>query len=143
MAEESSSGSNQAKREKLTGFANWPIWSMITKLIFIEKDMWDLVSTGPRPERQNPTLWTKEVKEDRMAVGTACRIIIEGVNDQIAFNIMDLEDPKEMWDKLSKEWSIQSSKSSSTTPRSISQKGMTSQSCKSLRRYDTFANASA
>ena len=100
MSEESSTNSTQAKRERLTGFANWPIWSMITKSMLIEKDVWDLIATGPRPERQNPGLFTKEVKEDRMAVGIARRIILEGVSDQIAFNIMDLEDPKEMWDKL-------------------------------------------
>ena len=68
--------------------------------MLIEKGVWDLVSTGPRPVRENPSLWSKEVKEDRMAVGTAQRIIREGVSDQIAFNIMDLKDPKEMWDKL-------------------------------------------
>lgn len=66
----------------------------------IEKDVWDLVSTGPRPEQQNPHLFTKEVKEDRMAIGIAQRIIIKGVSDQISFNIMDLEDPREMWNKL-------------------------------------------
>ena len=104
MAEEpepSNSGGNyQAKREKLVDFSNWPVWSGITESMLIEKDVWDLVSTGPRPERQNTTLWAKEVKEDRMAVGIAQQIIREGVSDQIAFNIMDLKDPKEMWDKL-------------------------------------------
>ena len=35
-----------------------------------------------------------------MAVGTAQRIIREDVSDQIAFNIMDLKDPKKIWDKL-------------------------------------------
>ena len=101
MAEESSnSGGNQAKREKLTGFANWPVWSGITKSMLIEKDVWDLVLTGPRPQRKNPGLWSKKIKEDRMAVGIAQRIIREAVSDQIAFNIMDLKDPKEMWDKL-------------------------------------------
>lgn len=35
-----------------------------------------------------------------MAVGIAQRIIREGVIDQIAFNIMDIKDPKQMWDKL-------------------------------------------
>ena len=98
--ESNSNGGNQAKREKLTGFANWPVWSGITESMLIEKDVWDLVLSGPRPERQNPNLWTKEIKEDRMAVGKAQRIIREGVSDQIAFNIMDLKDPKEMWDKL-------------------------------------------
>lgn len=35
-----------------------------------------------------------------MPVGIIKRIIREGVSEQIAFNIMDLKDPKEMWDKL-------------------------------------------
>ena len=35
-----------------------------------------------------------------MAVRIARQIILKGVSDQIAFNIMDLKDPKEMWDKL-------------------------------------------
>ncbi len=100
MAEESNNGGTQAKREKLTGFANWPVWSGITKSMLIEKDVWDLVTTDPRAPRKNPGLWFKKIKEDRMAVDTAQRIIREGVSDQIAFNIMDLKDPKEMWDKL-------------------------------------------
>lgn len=73
---------------------------MITKSMLIEKDVWDLIETGPRPVRDNPTLWGKEIKEDRMAVGIARRIIVEGVNNQIDFNIMDLEDLKDMWTKL-------------------------------------------
>lgn len=35
-----------------------------------------------------------------MAVGTATRIIKEGVSDDIFNNIIDITDPKEMWDKL-------------------------------------------
>ena len=62
--------------------------------------MWDLISIGPRPQRENLGLWSKEVKEDRMAVGIVQKIIREGVSNQIAFNSMDLKDPKEMWDKL-------------------------------------------
>ncbi len=42
----------------------------------------------------------KEIKEDRMVVGIAQRIIREGVSNQIAFNIIDFKDPKEMWHKL-------------------------------------------
>ena len=68
--------------------------------MLIEKDVWDLISSGPRSERQNPNLWTKKIKEDCMVVGTPQRIIREGIIDQIAFNIIDLKDPKEMWDKL-------------------------------------------
>lgn len=35
-----------------------------------------------------------------MAVVTTQKIIREGVNNQIAFNIVDLKNLKEMWDKL-------------------------------------------
>ena len=35
-----------------------------------------------------------------MAIGIAQRTITEGISDQIAVNIIDLEDPKEMWDRL-------------------------------------------
>ena len=35
-----------------------------------------------------------------MVVGITQQIILKGVNNQIALNIMDLKDPKEMWDKL-------------------------------------------
>ena len=80
MAEElSNSGGNQAKREELIGFANWPVWSGITESMLIKKDIWDLISTGPRPPRKNPGLWTKEIKEDHMAVGIAQKIIRKGV----------------------------------------------------------------
>ena len=34
-----------------------------------------------------------------MAIGTAQRIIREGVSDQIAFNMMDLKGLEKMWDK--------------------------------------------
>lgn len=68
--------------------------------MLIEKDIWDLVSTGPCSLHQNPALFSKEMKEHQMAIGIGQRIIREGVSDQIAFNIMDLKDPKEIWDKL-------------------------------------------
>ncbi len=54
---------------------------MLTQIMMIEKDVWDLISKGPREP-------------------IAQRIIIEGISDQIAVNVMDLEDPKEMWDRL-------------------------------------------
>lgn len=81
MVKESNNKGTQAKREKLTGFANWPVWSRIIKSMLIEKDVWDLVFKGPRPQRKNPILWLEEIKEDRMAVGTAQRIIRESVSD--------------------------------------------------------------
>ena len=63
------SNRNQAKKKKLTGFANWPVWSGIIKSMLIEKDVWDLISIRPRSQCKNPGLWSKEVKEDRIAVG--------------------------------------------------------------------------
>lgn len=35
----------------------------------------------------------KKVKKDLIAVGIAWQIILEGIGDQIALNIMDLKDP--------------------------------------------------
>ena len=35
-----------------------------------------------------------------MTIGIAWQIILEDINNQIAFNIIDLKDPKEMWNKL-------------------------------------------
>lgn len=44
--------------------------------------------------------WGKKIRKDRIAIGIAQRIIKEGVSNQMAFNIMDLKNLKEMWDKL-------------------------------------------
>lgn len=91
------SGDSKSERQ---WWQNQPVWSRITKSILIEKDVWDFILTGPRPPHQNPRLWTKEIKEDCMAVDITQKIIWESVSNQVAFNIMDLKDPKEMWDKL-------------------------------------------
>ena len=93
---EKSTFKSQAKCKKLIDFTNLLIWSMIIKLMPIEKDVWDLVSTGLQLECQNPILFSKEVKEDQIMVEIGQQIILKGVNDQIIFNIIDLEDPKEM-----------------------------------------------
>lgn len=101
MADETiDTAGTQAERGKLTGFVNRRLWAMLTRSMMIEKDVWDLISVGPRPPIENPALFGKEAKENRMAVGIAQRIITDGISDQIAVNIMDLEDPKEMWNKL-------------------------------------------
>ena len=42
----------------------------------------------------------KRGQKDQIAVEIARQIILEDINYQIAFNIMDLEDPKEIWEKL-------------------------------------------
>lgn len=35
-----------------------------------------------------------------MAIKIGCQIILKSINNEIIFNIIDLKDPKEMWDKL-------------------------------------------
>ena len=100
MSDKTYTTGTQAKRDKLTGFVNWPLWSILTRGMMIEKDVWDLISKGPRQPIANPALFGKEAKDNRMAIGIAQCIITEGISDQIAVNIMDLEDPKEMWDRL-------------------------------------------
>lgn len=89
---------SSARRKKLTGFNNWPRWSDLIRAILIEKDVWDLVETGPRPAPA--TIWEQKTKENCMAMGTANRIIKEGVSNDIFNNIIDITDPKEMWEKL-------------------------------------------
>ena len=73
---------------------------MLTRSKVAGKGVWGLVSKGPRDPIANTFLFGKKVKENRMAIGIAQSIITEGVSDQIAVNIFDLEDPKEMWDRL-------------------------------------------
>ena len=91
---------NSAKRGKLIGFSNWPRWSALTKAMLIEKDVWDLVSVGQRAVRASNPLWDTQVKEDRMAIGTAMRIIQGGVSDDLFNSIIDLDDSQLMWEKL-------------------------------------------
>lgn len=73
---------------------------MITKTILIKKDVWDLVKTESQPLRENLNLFGKEIKEGQMAFDIVRYIIVEGVNFQITFSIMDLKDPRDMWTKL-------------------------------------------
>lgn len=63
MTKESGS-SSATQQEKLVGYSNWPIQSMITESILIEKDIWDLIKKRPRPTQENPVLWQKEIKKD-------------------------------------------------------------------------------
>lgn len=101
MADETNdTASSNSRRQKLTGFAKWSQWADLTKTMLIEKDVWDFIKIGPQ---QDPdALWEQEkkIKENRMAVGTATRIIKEGVSNDIFNNIIDVTDPNEIWQKL-------------------------------------------
>lgn len=44
--EPNSNRQNQAKWEKITGFANWPVWLGNTKFMLIEKDVF--IQNSPR-----------------------------------------------------------------------------------------------
>lgn len=66
--------------------------------MLVEKDVWDLIKTGPRPVP--PAIWEQRSKDNCMAVGTATRIIKEGVSDDIFNNIIGIMDLRERWEKL-------------------------------------------
>lgn len=51
MADETNdTASSNSRRQKLTGFANWPQWADLTKTMLIEKDVWDLIEIGPQQD---------------------------------------------------------------------------------------------
>ena len=57
--------------------------------MLISKDVWDLVSVGPRSIVNEGALWDHRRKEDRMAIGIATEIIQGGVSDDLFNNIID------------------------------------------------------
>lgn len=97
---DSSDPGNTNKREKLVGFLNWPRWAALTKAMLVSKDVWDLVSVGPRQLRNEGILWDHKRKEDRMAIGIATEIIQGGVSDDLFNNIIDENDLQRIWEKL-------------------------------------------
>lgn len=89
---------SRLRRKKLTGFINWLQSSNLTKAMLIEKDVWDLVEIRPRPVLT--TIWEQKTKENRMAMRKVTQIIKKGISDNIFNNIIDVTDPKEIWEKL-------------------------------------------
>lgn len=68
--------------------------------MLIEKDIWDLVLIGPCFICKNLRIWAKKVKKDQIVVDITQQIIREDVSNQITFNIIDIKDLKQIWDKL-------------------------------------------
>ena len=69
--------------------------------MLIEKDIWDLVKTGLRPQQQNASaVFNHKTKEDQIAIGTTGRIIREGLSNDLFNNIINIDNLKEMWAKL-------------------------------------------
>lgn len=66
----------------------------------LEQDIWDFIDISLC--KPSTKLWKKEkiIKENRMAIETATRIIKEGVNNNIFNNIINITNPKNMWEKL-------------------------------------------
>lgn len=73
---------------------------MLTQSMMIEKDVWNLISKESQEPITNLSLFGKEAKENRMTIGITQRIMKESISDQIRVNIMNLGDPKEMWNRL-------------------------------------------
>ena len=76
----------------LTGFDNWGRWSSNTKASMQEKGVWDLTGNGTAPQR------TQAVMEK--AKGTALRIILESIDDNLFCMIEGIDEIAEIWDKL-------------------------------------------
>ncbi|KAA6413059.1 MAG: hypothetical protein FRX48_02802 [Lasallia pustulata] len=80
------------RRVILTGFDNWARWSSSTKASMQEKGFWDLTGNGVAPQ------WTQAVMEK--AKGTALRIILETIDNNLFCTIDGIEEIKEIWNKL-------------------------------------------
>lgn len=89
---------SSASYKKLKGFNNWPQWSDFTVTILIEKDIWDLIETGPR--RTKAIIWEQKTKKNCIAIKTVIKIIKKDINNNIFNNIIDITDLKKRWDKL-------------------------------------------
>ena len=56
------------------------------------------METELRPELE--TIWEQKTKENQIAIRTATQTIKKRVNNDIFNNIIDITDPKKMWEKL-------------------------------------------
>ncbi|SLM37366.1 hypothetical protein LPUS_07189 [Lasallia pustulata] len=80
------------RRIILTGFDNLGRWSSNTKASMQEKGVWDLTGNGAGVPRTQATL--------EKAKGTALRIILESIDDNLFCTIEGIEEITEIWDKL-------------------------------------------
>lgn len=86
--------SGQSKHEKLSGFINGSTCAIPTKTILIKMDIWDIVFVGSCSLQGTNIGQNKKNEEDQMAIVIAQGIIIEGVSGQVAYNIIDIDNPK-------------------------------------------------
>ncbi|SLM35140.1 hypothetical protein LPUS_04221 [Lasallia pustulata] len=82
----------RTRRIILTGFDNWGRWSSNTKVSMQEKGVWDLTGNGAGVPQTQATL--------EKAKGTALRIILESIDDNLFCTIEGIEEIMEIWDKL-------------------------------------------
>ncbi|SLM41300.1 hypothetical protein LPUS_12262 [Lasallia pustulata] len=80
------------RRISLTGFDNWARWSSNTKASMQEKGVWDLTGNGAATQRTAAAM--------EKAKGTALRIILETVDDNLFRTIDGIEEIAEIWNKL-------------------------------------------
>lgn len=98
MTNKKDNTSTDSYHKKLTGFNNWLRWSNLMTTMLVEKNIWNLIKTGPKPA--SVRIWEQKIKENWIAIGTVTQIIKEGISNNIFNNIIDITDPKEMWEKL-------------------------------------------
>ncbi|SLM36104.1 hypothetical protein LPUS_05544 [Lasallia pustulata] len=82
----------RTRRIILTGFDNWGRWSSNTKASMQEKGVWDLTGNGAGVPQTQATL--------EKAKGTALRIILESIGNNLFRTIEGIEEITEIWDKL-------------------------------------------
>ncbi|SLM39420.1 Zinc finger, CCHC-type [Lasallia pustulata] len=80
------------RRIILTGFDNWARWSSNTKASMQEKGVWDLTGNGAATQQTAAAM--------EKAKGTALRIILETVDDNLFCTIDGIEEIAEIWNKL-------------------------------------------
>lgn len=86
---------------------HYHIWAVKMKFFLRSQGLWNIVETDadPYPLRQNPTLaQIKAHEEEKCKKDKAITCLHSGVANHIFTKIMDLETPKQVWDKLQVEF---------------------------------------
>ena len=83
------------------------VWSVNMRFHLRSQGLWDVVMTDqdPPPLRANPTMaHIKEYEEQKLKKDRAITCIHSGLADHVFTKIMNLETPKQVWEKLKEEY---------------------------------------
>lgn len=89
---------SQVKYKKLIRFINQPIWALLIKNMPINKDDQVIIFVKSYLLQETNMGWNKKNKKNQIAIGMAQKIIIKGVSSQITFNIININNLKDIWD---------------------------------------------